>query len=318
MSRQVEPTTPQTQYTTTADDMMQHDAHTESAPSSTIRVKRRLNVSISGSLQNFSLQGPTAGVWKPVEGKHADVFGVISHNGVSMDHGALTNSLRNAMILKTRILEQKSNFPVALGVHMSCVTPEEVTDTGEKYVATVLPNSTNTTPLTVFETDASTSEGIEWRKKYPSYNSSNLETWGVMEVKQKPYIFVHVDHPAIALLRVNADLLGSNIDEHQLLDGQWYKVTRQVFSTCCNSLRNKVLSRVATRDLNQFSVQLHRLGEQDWADLGDGTELLAEFTPNPSWTAEQAKDAEAKYIEVMLKKPCTYAARIEVEYEIQP
>jgi hypothetical protein len=117
---------------------------------------------------------------------------------------------------------------------------------------------------------------------------------------------------------VNADLLGSNIDEHQLLDGQWYKVTKQVFATCCNSLRNKVLSRVATRDLNQFSVQLHRLGEQDWAELGDGTELLSDFVHHPDWTADQAKVAEAKYIETMLKKPCTYAARIEVEYEIQP
>ena len=285
-------------------------------PVSSIRMKRRLNVTINGSLQTFALKGPSAGIWKPVDGKHVDVFGLHSHDGISMDHGAVTNALRNVTIHKVTFLEQKSTFPVNIGVQMSCVTPEEATDTGDKYVTTAMPNSCNTTPLVVFQTDVASAEGLEWRKKYPSYNASNLETWGVMEVQRKPYLFVHADHPVISLIRVNSDLLGQDINEQPMLDGQWYKVGRQIFSTCCNTLRNRVLSRVATRDMNQFSVQIHRLGEQDWTDVGDGTELLADFTPNPTWTTEQSKAAESKYMEVMLKKPCTYTARVEIEYEI--
>lgn len=314
MSRQVEPSAGATDTKAAhLDEDIEH-----APPTNAIRVRRRLNVNINGSMQNFAMKGPTAGTWKPIDGKHVDVFGVHTHDGICMDHGTVTNSLRNAMILKARIIEQKSTFPVPLGVQINCVTPEEVTDSGEKFVATVLPNSLNTTPLTVFETDVSSTEGIQWRKKYPAYNASNLETWGVMEVQRKPYLFVHEDHPVIALLRVNSDLLGADIDEAQRLDGQWLKVTKQVFATCCNTLRTKVLSRVATRDLNLFSVQVHRLGEQEWAAVGDGSELLAEFVPIPGQTKEQVKKAESDYIEAMLKKPCTYTARIELEYEIQP
>lgn len=297
------------------DPMTDESAATAAAP---IRVKRRLNVAINGSLSNFSLKGPTAGQWKPVDGKHVDVFGINSFEGTCIDHGSISNALRNAIVLKVRFLEQKSTFPVPLGVVMNCVHPEEVTDTGEKFVCTVLPNSLNTTPLTVFETDSSSAEGIQWRKQYPNYNATNLETWGVMEVKNCPYVFVHKTHPMIALLRVNKNLLGADIEEQIPMDEQWYKVTRQVLSSCCNMLRNKVLSRVSTRDLNQFAIQLHRIGEANWDEVGDGTELLADFVYNPTWTNEETKDAEGQYMESMLKKPCTYTARIELEYEIQP
>lgn len=283
-----------------------------------IRVRRRLNVSINGSLSNFGMKGPTAGQWKPVDGKHVDVFGINTFEGTSLDHSSIQNALRNAIIYKVRFLEQKSTFPVPLGVVMNCVHPEEVTDTGERYVATVLPNSVNTTPLTVFETDSSSREGIEWRNKFPNYNATNLETWGVMDVKNCPYVFVHKTHPVISLLRVNKHLLGADIEEQVPMDEQWYKITRSVLSSCCNTLRNKVLSRVATRDLNQFTIQLHRIGESSWDHVGDGSELLASFAPHPNWTKEQVKDYEAKYMETVLTKPCTYTARIELEYEIQP
>jgi hypothetical protein len=38
-------------------------------------VSRVLHININGSLASFDSRGHTAGVWKPVEGKHPDVFG---------------------------------------------------------------------------------------------------------------------------------------------------------------------------------------------------------------------------------------------------
>lgn len=300
------------------DEPMATDEHSAGGVAAPIRVKRRLNVSINGSLSMFNAKGPTAGQWKPVDGKHVDVFGISAFEGTALDHGAISNALRNAIVLKVRFLEQKSTFPVPLGISMNCVHPDEVTDMGEKYVATVLPNSQNQTPLTVFETDSSSAEGIEWRKKYPHYNANNLESWGVMEVKNCPYVFVHKTHPMIALLRVNKHLLGADIEEQVPMDNQWFKITRQVLNSCCTMLRQKVLSRVSTRDLNQFTIQLHRIGEPNWDAVGDGTDLLSDFIPNPTWTNDQRIDAEARYMEMMLKKPCTYMSRLELEYEIQP
>lgn len=300
-----------------AADVTHMDAEPSGAPAP-IRLKRSLTVQINGSMQNFAQAGPTAATWKPLEGKHVDVFGVQDHEGICMDHGAMTNAMRNTVILGVVIRKQSSTYPVPLGVSMNCVTPSEVTDMGEKYVTTVLPNSVNTSPHTVFQTDAAGTDSVEWRAKYPSFNASNLETNGVIPVQGFNYVFVNHEHPAIALLRVNKDLLGADIDSQQLIDGQWYKVSRQVLTSCCNTLRTKVLSRIATRDLNTFSVQLHRIGNENWGELGDGSEFLQDMPQDISWNQEQRQAAEAKWMELQLKKPCSYMATVEIEYEITP
>jgi hypothetical protein len=283
-----------------------------------IKIKRRLNINITGTLANFGLHGPGAATWKPVEGKHVEVFGAHDHEGLCLDHASMTNALRNAIVLKATILEHKSTFPVPLGLSVSCLTPEEVTDTGEKYVATVMPNSINTNPLVVYEADKTSNESIEWRNRYPSYNASNLETWGVLDVQKCPYVFVHMEHPVVELLRANKEMLGADIDLQDKIDKQWYKVTRQVMSSCCNTLRTRILSRVTSRDLNAFSVQLHRLGDVEWGELGLGEEAMANFRADPEWDEARTAAAEKKHLNSFLRNPCTYIARMELEYEIQP
>lgn len=283
-----------------------------------LRLKRRIAVQVNGTLNNFAQAGPTAATWKPLEGKHVDVFGVHDHEGICLDHGTMTNAMRNAVVLKVTMVKQSSTFPVPIGITMNCVAPGEVTDIGEKYVTTVLPNSTLTEPHVVYETDAASADSIEWRAKYPNYNANNLETNGVLPVTGFNYLFVNHEHPAIALLRANKDILGADIDEQKLIDGCWYKLSRQVLMTCCNTLRTKVLSRIATRDLNTFSIQLHRLGNENWADLGDGAEFLQDMPQDITWSAEERQAAEAKWMEIQLKRPCSYLATIELEYELQP
>lgn len=293
-------------------------ADTVTPTANTIKLKRRLAIQINGSLQGMAQAGAVAGTWKPIDGQHVAMFGMSSHEGTPLDHGSMSNALRNAVILKATVLSQRSTYPVPVGVTMNCVAPQEITDTGERYVCTALPNSINTTPMTVFETDSTSNDSIEWRNKYPNYNSSNLETFGVMDVQRCPYVFVHCDHPVIDLLRVNADTLGAAIDDQQLIDGQWFKVSRQVLGSCCHTLRNRVLSKVATRDLNAFSVQLHRVGNPDgWDCLGDGTEFLQDCPPHLGMSMDDKKRADAEWLEFQTKKPCSYMATLELEYELQ-
>ena len=58
-----------------------------------------------------------------------------------------------------------------------------------------------------------TQEGANWRQLYPKWNSNNLENEGIMDVKNQPFVFVHMDHPVVGLLRHNAELIGCKIDE---------------------------------------------------------------------------------------------------------
>eukprot|EP00961_Rhodomonas_salina_P222607 3010451-Rhodomonas_salina.1 len=57
-------------------------------------------------------------------------------------------------------------------------------DTGDRYTYTALPSSAVHVQYTLFEADSRTQESQRWRNKYKEYKASNLETEGVIEVKQ--------------------------------------------------------------------------------------------------------------------------------------
>lgn len=73
---------------------------------------------------------------------------------------------------------------------------------------------------------SSYTRSVKNRKEYPKYKKANLEKHGVLETGDLAYLFVHQMHPAIALLRANKDLLGSDIDSQQKIDNEWYKVCK--------------------------------------------------------------------------------------------
>ena len=261
-----------------------------------VRLTRRLHICISGTLSNFYAEGHTAATWKPMDARSVRIFG----NGHEVaDLASSINSLRNAYIVSCRLLEQRSTFPVPLGVSMTCIPNNELTETGDRYAFTALPNSSNTHPHVLFEADASQSEGFEWRKSFPEYTSENLDSQNIIDVQGCPYVFVHEKHPIINLLRANHDLLGSKIDDHQKLDNEWYKVSKQVMSTCCATLRTKVLNRISFNDLNLFQIQLKRLDAREWTQSSD---ILQ----------EHVREDEAS----ILDRPCSFMSRIELTYEI--
>jgi len=109
---------------------------------------------------------------------------------------------------------------VDLGVNISCVTPEETTRTGHKYAMTCLANSHTQYPLVIHEAQEN-QDGMQWRQKYPMYNSTNLSTHGVLDVSGQAFIFCDKDHPVIDLLKQNRELLNADITEQPLIDGQW-------------------------------------------------------------------------------------------------
>lgn len=88
------------------------------ASPSTIKMSTVVVAEVKGNLQTFSLMGQNAATWKPMEGKHASIFGiedtigmsVAAEDGISggnmMLHADLanaTNSLRNVTITSARV-----------------------------------------------------------------------------------------------------------------------------------------------------------------------------------------------------------------------
>jgi len=262
-----------------------------------VRLTRRLNVSISGTLANFFAEGQGAATWKPIDGKQVYMFG---NQSDQTDVTSAMNSIKNAYIVSCKVLEVKSSLPVPVGVMMNCIPQDEMTDMAERYAFTALPMSYNNTPHVIFEAEATDQQQHDWRNLYREYNAENLSTHNVLPVQGMPYVFVHENHPVISLLRANSELLGVKVDEASKIDGEWFKVGKQVMDTCCKTLQSKILKNLNNVDLAQMQFQLRRLDAPEWTDHG---ETLAEYM--------DANDSTS-----IFEKPCSFHARMEITYEI--
>ena len=135
-----------------------------------------------------------------------------------------------------------------------------------------------------------------------------------MQVFGQQYLFVSQNHPVIELLRQNASHLNADISEQPLIDGEWYKITKQVMGTCCSTLRTKVLSKVSTRDLNNFSVQIHRIGNKDWNTITANDEIISAI---PDHIINlNSEEAIGTHIQAIMKRQYSFTARIEMQYEV--
>lgn len=291
---------------------------TTGAPSEQHIIEKVLHVSIRGTLQKFQQGGVQAASWCPQDGKAGEVFGVNDFFDTAPDIGQTAAVLQNALLHEVEVVGVQNGFPVNIGVSISCIPGGESLSTGHRYAFTTLANSTCTTPECIFSSASSNSEGIEWRSKYPNYNATNLDSYGVLQVQGQSYVFVSQYHPVIDLLRTNAEKLNASIDDQPLIDNQWYKVTKQVMNQCCHVLRNKVLSKVSTRDMNDFSVQLHRIGTNDWVDHSIIEEIHSAIPADVDLINQQNPDLKhrSQYISAALNKPYNWTARIRVKYEI--
>jgi hypothetical protein len=87
-----------------------------------------------------------------------------------------------------------------------------------------------------------------------------------------------------------------------------------VFSSCCGALRTKILTKVATRDLNNLNVQMFPLQKKDWQNICVSDEMLRAVPP------EMLERANAEEITMHIKQLCLrqscLSLRLEMTYEI--
>lgn len=276
-------------------------------------LERVLHVNITNSLGNLALAGPQGGVWKLVDGAQHHVLGQCAEG---LDVGASTSQLGSVLIHEVSVLQQHNGFPVPLGVQLNCVPAREYTDLGEAYAYTVLPNSKLNSPETIYKAPPLSDEMYDWHRQYPQYTAANLEEEGVMHGNNQGYCFIDKEHPAVSVLRYNSHLIGCDVDAQKKVEGTWIRVSKQVLKVCCDTIREKVLSKMKTYDLNTLSMQIHRINAVGWEDLGDGTVAMSNFKLKSSWTPEEEDAAKRNHLRKFTSTPYTYAARIKIKYEV--
>jgi hypothetical protein len=93
------------------------------------------------------------------------------------------------------------------------------------------------------------------------YTAENLATHNVLPVTGAPWVFVCETHPVIALLRVNSDALSIDVDKQSKVDGEWYKISKQVHEEACKILKNMLSKKV----ISQFNLK--QLDAQEWSEM---------------------------------------------------
>jgi hypothetical protein len=278
-----------------------------------IMMERTLHMNITNTLGNLALAGPHGGHWNLVDGKQPELLA--NMDNYNLDACAATSQLNNAIIHEVTLLEHQSTFPVPLGVTISCVPPREITDIGEKFAYTVLPNAVSSNSETIYKAESLSDDMYDWHKQFPKYNASNLETEGILPVNNQPFVFIEDSHPVLAVLRINPQLIGCDIDQQKKM-GDYHRISRQLLQTCCNVLRQRVLSKISSHDLNTLSLQIHRINAESWEDLGDGSLAMRNLKLKSSMSPEEEEEAKRKHLRKFTQTPYSYMARIKIKYEL--
>jgi len=75
-------------------------------------------------------------------------------------------------------------------------------------------------------------EWVEWKKKYKSWNGTNLDSYGVR--RGDHYVWVLTNHPVMDLVRCNVNILTTKIT-----NGVWQELDSALFDCCCQTLRSR-------------------------------------------------------------------------------
>jgi hypothetical protein len=63
-------------------------------------------------------------------------------------------------------------------------------------------------------------------------------------------------------------------------------------------------------------IQLHRIGGVEWSHV-NGADALMSFMPDPTWDPHTLETHIKAHQQSFAEKPCTFMARIQLEYEMQ-
>lgn len=289
-------------------------AQAQGSTPGSLSLRRTLCVHIHDTLANLEAQGPLAGMWKPTLGQEATVFS--PDNFLERDPTQSIDALRNAVIKSVHVKEHWSTFPCPLGVSIAGVPGREMTALGQAFAYTVPPLTRSASPQQVYQAQPDKTDTLDWRTRFARWNKSNLETEGVTQFAGQPYVFVHLDHPAVEVLRYNEHDTGTCVDKMERFERDFIKVPKSTFLRCCEALRTQILDQHLTQNLALFNVQIHRLDAPAWDEYGDGSISLHGLQADPLWTEAQHDLAKENHLKRFVQTPYNYIARLEVEYEI--
>jgi hypothetical protein len=232
---------------------------------------------------------------------------------------SLNEKLSRAMIRSVTILESNTNIEEIVSIQVDGLPPKEFTANGDGASCFLTGQGKVTQPQEIFNMTGNTELGLAWMKQFPKYTSANLESVGVMILPGASYYFVHIEHPAMYMLKENESELGVHISQEAFISGgDWYQVDIAAFTYVVKMLREGVLQNTpSTFNLAGLTVRIGKPDGQRWLQIGSHlVDSLISDEVRESGDSDLISEARKQGVQRYIDKPLFVTLRMSFEYSL--
>jgi hypothetical protein len=278
---------------------------------------RNVLVHITGNRATWEHMGMHGALWRVNSERAGVIFGC---DGQNPSDSTLNDKLSRAMIHSVTVLESNTNIDEIVSIQVDGLPPKEFTSNGDGASFFLTGEGKVSAPQEIFNMSGNTELGLAWMKQYPTYTSANLENEGVMRLPGASYYFVHIEHPAIHLLKANETELGVHICEESRVPGRldWHQVDTEAFVYCIKMLRENVLQNTpSTFNLSGLTVRISKPDGQRWLQLGPHlVDSLVSDEVRETNDSDLIAEARRQGVQRYIDKPLFVTLRLSFEYSL--
>ena len=208
---------------------------------------------------------PENATWRPLDG-HMDIFQSATRYAPGCRKSATRQgNLDQVILVGMKVKKVESNFPCQLGLTIEGAKGNYYTCNGERYAYLI---GANEKSHNLDEVIVTTNPYVnsEYLRLYPGMTSDKLRTEGIMAVPGENYVFVDKDHPIVEMMNENQEVLQIDLNNAELFDNRWYKVSQAVTERCITELENELVDNLPLMSFNKFNASITRLYGRDWDD----------------------------------------------------
>ena len=206
---------------------------------------------------------PEKASWKPMD-EHMDIFQSQTRYAPNCRKAATRQgNLEQVILVGMKIKKVQSNFPCQLGLKVAGSKGNFYTGAGERYSYLIGANE-STPQMNDVLVSTSPMVNSEYLRLYPGMTKEKLRSEGIMAVPGENYVFVDKNHPIVEMMGENQDVLQINLEDAELIDDRWFKVSKTVTERCLSELESELLENLPIVNLKDFGASIHRLHGRDW------------------------------------------------------
>lgn len=171
--------------------------------------------------------------------------------------------LSKVCLVGMKITKIDSTFPCSVALCVAGAKGNVYSNSGEQFAALISPNEKQHNLEKVIVT-TNPYVNSAYMQLYPNMTSKNLRSQGMMKVPGENYCFVDQTHPIVEMMAENAEQLQIDMNDAELIDGRWLKVSQAIADRCLDNLESQLTDYLPVTDLNNFAATIHRMHGASW------------------------------------------------------